>query len=122
MAADRINRLILIFLLGICLFFLLDCYVLPLDTSKGVLVTKTESATSKLRVAIYRIQTQRTLITVPSRAYSDIKVNDTIEVRRSFITHSIQKVSVYKKGNVYTWRTGFVALGGLDFLVLLIAK
>ncbi len=122
MTADRINRLILISLLGISLFMLLDCYMLPLDTSKAVVVTKSEQTLSKLRVAIYRIQTQRTSITIPAMAYNKIRENDTIEVGRSYITHSIQKVAVYKKGTSYTWRTGFVSLGGLNFLILIITS
>ncbi len=73
MTADRINRLILISLLGISLFMLLDCYMLPLDTSKAVVVTKSEQTLSKLRVAIYRIQTQRTSITIPAMAYNKIR-------------------------------------------------
>ncbi len=118
--ADRINRFILVSLLGICLFLLLECFVLPLHTSKGVVITKTEQALSRLRVAIFRIKTEKGLITVPSMAYKNTRVNDTIEVGSSFITHSIQRVAVYKKGEAYSWRVGFIALGGLDFLVLLI--
>ena len=120
MTADQINRLILISLLSISIFLLLDCYVLPLDTSKGVVVTKTEGSLSGLRVAIYRVETERGLITVPPLAYDNIFVNDTIEVGRSFITHSNQKITIYRKGANYSWRLGFVCLGGLDFLMLLI--
>ena len=94
--------------------------MLPLDTSKAVVVTKSEQTISKLRVAIYRIQTERTSITVPALAYNNTRENDTIEISRSFITHAIQKVAVYKKGSAYKWRTGFISLGGLDFLVLVI--
>jgi hypothetical protein len=121
MKADRINRLIIISSLSICLFLLLDSYVLPLDTYKGVLVTKTGTAVSRLRVVIYTVQTERGLLTVPSSAYEIIRENDTIVVSRSFVTHSISKVAVYKKGAEYSWRIGFIPLGGLDFLLLLIA-
>jgi hypothetical protein len=90
----------------------------PLDTSKGVIITKTEQ--SRLRIAIFRIETERNLITVPPLAYRNTRVNDTIEIGRSFITHIVQKVAVYKKGDTYSWRIGFVSLGGLDFLVFLL--
>ncbi|MES2328619.1 MAG: hypothetical protein V4539_03385 [Bacteroidota bacterium] len=122
MTADQINRLILVSLLSICLFVLFECYVLPFHTSKGVVVTKTEQALSRLRVVIFKIKTEKGLITVPSSAYKNTNINDTIEVGSSFITHTIQRMAVYKKGDAYSWRVGFVALGGLDFLVLLIVS
>ena len=122
MTADQINRATIISLLGISVFLLFDCYVFPLDTSKGVVITKTESATSRLRVAIYRIQTDRNLLTVPPIAYNKINENDTIVVGRSYITHAVQRVAVYKKGDSYSWRIGFISLGGFDFLVLLIVS
>lgn len=119
-AANRVDRSILVVLFSICLFLLLDCYVLPLDTSKGVIITKTEQAISRLRIAIFRIKTEKGLITVPSLAYKNTRVNDTIEIGRSFITHVVQRVAVYRKGDAYSWRIGFVSLGGFDFLALLI--
>lgn len=118
--ADRINRIILVSLLSICLFLLLECFVLPFHTSKGVVITKTEQALSRLRIAIFRIETEKGLLTVSPLAYKNTNVNDTIEIGSSFITHSIQRMAVYKKGDAYNWRVGFIALGGLDFLVLLI--
>lgn len=121
MTANQVNRSILVLLLCICVFIFLDCYKLPLDTYKGVVITKTESTISRLRVAIFTIQTERGLLTVPASAYNSVNENDTILVSRSFITHAIQKVAVYKKGDSYSWRIGFVSLGGLNFLVLLIA-
>lgn len=122
MTADEINRFILVSLLSICMFVLFECYVLPFHTSKGVVITKTEQALSRLRVAIFRIRTEKGLITVPPLAYKNTRVNDTIEIGTSFITHSIQRIAVYKKGDAYSWRVGFVLLGGLDFLVLLIVS
>ncbi|MES2003253.1 MAG: hypothetical protein V4450_01935 [Bacteroidota bacterium] len=122
MTQDRTNRIVLGFLFGISVFLLLDCYVFPLDTSNGVLVTKTGGTDSRLRVAIYRIETEQGLITAPLTAYNDIKVNDTIEVGRSYITHANLKVSVHGKGAAYSWRIGFIALGGLDFLIFLISS
>jgi hypothetical protein len=119
--ADRTNRIILSSLLGVSIFLLLDCYVLPLDTSKGVIVTKTEQSMSRLRIAVFRIQTERGLITVPPLAYRNTRVNDTIEIGRSFLTHIVQRVAVYRKGNAYNWRIGFISLGGFDFLALIIA-
>lgn len=118
--ADWVNRSIHVFLFGTCLFFLLDCYVFPLDTSRGVVITKTEQSLSRLRIAIFRIRTEKGLITVPPLAYKNTRVNDTIEIGRSPITHIVQRVAVYKKGDAYSWRIGFVSSGGLDFLVLLI--
>lgn len=118
--ADQINRLILFSFLGICLFMLAETYLLPLDTSKGVVITKTERTLSRLRVAIFRIQTKKNLITVPAMAYNHIMENDTIEIGRSLITHTIQKIAVYKKSNDNSWRIGFISLGGLDYLVLLV--
>ena len=118
--ADRINRSILVALFSICLFLLLDCYVFPLDTSKGIVITKTEQAISRLRIAIFRIKTEKNLITVPPLTYRNTRVNDTIEIGRSFITHVVQKVAVYRKGDAYSWRIGFVSSGGFDFLLLLI--
>lgn len=120
MTADRLNRIVLFVLLGLCLFLLLDNYLFPLDTSKGVLVTKTEQTFSKLRVVVFRLHTEKLLITVPEIAYKNCKVNDTLEVGRSYLTHVIMKVGVYGKGKSYEWRTGFVPSGGLDFLVFLI--
>jgi|GEM_PF-4204465 hypothetical protein len=119
MKADQINRFVLTLLLVITVFLLLDSYLLPLDTSRGVLVTKTGQETSMLRVAINGKQTQWT-ITVPLRTYNNIEVNDTIEVGRSFITHRILKIGVPAKGKEYSWHIGFVFLGGYDFLTFLI--
>ncbi len=120
MTADQINRLILFSFLGISLFILLETYVLPLDISKGVVITKTERSISRLRVGIFRIQTEKKSITVPPIAYNRIMVNDTIELGRSLITHTIQKVAIYRKGDANSWRIGFISLGGLDYLILLI--
>jgi hypothetical protein len=67
--AERVNRSILVVLFSICLFLLLDCYVFPLDTSKGVIVTKTEQKISRLRVSIFRIETEKHTVTVPPIGY-----------------------------------------------------
>ncbi len=120
MTADQINRLILFSFLGISLFILLETYVLPFDKSKGVVITKTERSISRIRLSIFRIQTEKSTITVPPIAYNEIMENDTIEISRSLITHTVQKVSVYRKGEDYSWRIGFISLGGLDYLILLI--
>ena len=122
MTTDQINRTILFSFLGISLFILLETYVLPLNTSKGVVITKTERSLSRLRIAVFRIQTEKNTITVPPIAYNRIMENDTIEISRSLITHTLQKVSVYRKGDAFQWRIGFVSLGGLDYLILIIAS
>jgi hypothetical protein len=118
--ADRVNRLIIASLLCISLFLLLDCYVFPLETSKGVIVIKTEQKVSRLRVTVFRVETEKNTLTVPPLIYNNTRVNDTIEIGRSYITHVIQKMAVYGKDESYRWRIGFVSSGGLDFLVFLI--
>lgn len=120
LTADQFYRFILFVLLGLFLFLLVDSYLLPLDYAKGVLVTKREQSLSMLRVAVFRVHTERYLVTVPGIAYKNIRVNDTIDVGRSYITHVIMKVGLYGKGKSYQWQTGFVLSGGLDYLVFLV--
>jgi hypothetical protein len=122
LTADQFYRFILFVLLGLFLLLLMDSYWLPLDYAKGVLVTKTEQSLSMLRVAVFRVHTEKSLITVPGIAYKNIRVNDTIHVGRSYITHKIMKVGLYGKGKSYQWQTGFVISGGLDYLIFLIVS
>ncbi len=121
MTVDQINRLFLSLMLGFSVFLLLDSFVFPLDKAKGVLVNKTGQVSSQLRVVIFGDHLERTLIT-SGRAYSNISVNDTIDVYRSKITHSILKIGVYKEGKEYEWRTGCVFSGALNLLVFIIVS
>ncbi len=120
MPANRFYRSVLIFSCFISVFLLLDSLVLPLEKTKAVVVTKSEKAVSKLRVAIYRLETEHNSVTVPYEAYEAIDENDTIVVGRSYLTRKQLQLSVNKKnGKTYNWQIGFVALGGFDFLVFL---
>ncbi|MEO8172776.1 MAG: hypothetical protein ABI581_06820 [Sediminibacterium sp.] len=120
MTVDRINRIVLASLLSISVFIFLDCFVFPLQTSKGVVVTKTEQKISRLRVSIFRIGTEKHILTVAPITYRNAEVNDTIEIRSSYVTHVLLKMKIYRKGEVYNWRIGFISLGGLDYLILVV--
>lgn len=119
MFTDKNNRIILAVLLILCLLVSLECYVLPLHIQKGVVSNKTGEEDSKLRVAIFQVETDRELITVPPDVYKRIQINDSIEIGRSFFTSQIQRVSVSGKTGASVWQMGFVFLGGSDYLLLL---
>ncbi|MEN9684891.1 MAG: hypothetical protein RLZZ28_677 [Bacteroidota bacterium] len=120
MQPDRFNHFLLISILLASLVLFVDGYFLPLKEFSGVLVSKTERSDAKLRIVIFAVEREKKLLSVPAQAYQTINVNDTIVIGRSRLTNTILKLSLYRAGEKYSWRTGFLFLGGMDFLLLFV--
>jgi hypothetical protein len=116
---DKVCRYLLAILFLISLFLALDCSLLPLEKVKGVVVSKTESRFSQVNISLLRNhQRERVTLTVSVPVYNQLRENDTILLGRSHITGSPLHLTVYKTGGtVYDWYIGFIAYGGLDFLL-----
>jgi hypothetical protein len=116
---DKVCRILLAVLFSVSLLLALDCSLLPVNTSKGVVVTKTESRFSQVRLSLLQNRSRiYNTLTVSVPVYNLLQVNDTVVLGRSMITGSPLQLSVYKaEGTVYNWHIGFVAYGGMDFLL-----
>ena len=116
---DKVCRIVLATLFSVSLLLALDCSLLPVNTSKGVVVTKTESRFSQVNISLLQHdRREKITLTVSVPVYNRLRENDTILLGRSYLTASPLHLTVYKSdGITYEWRIGFVAYGGMDFLL-----
>jgi ABC-type multidrug transport system permease subunit len=121
LATEQFQRRMQILSLSICIFILLDGYLIPFNSSKEVVTDHIKRAhpVGSGKIFYYKLITAKRKLNVAGETYSAVKLQDTVIINQSMITRSIQQIVLEKDRNVYVWHVGFLSYDGVAYVVLL---
>src|ERR1700761_6301975 len=111
MKSEKFHRRIMLLCLLACIFICADTYLVPLKNSTEVVEFEEGYKTNDLHpssIANFELATNKRTLDVPDNFYRDVNRNDSILVKCSALTNSVQKIVVTKDAVKHTYAIGFV--------------
>jgi hypothetical protein len=110
MTRKKLHFTLLFFSLITTCFIYCDTYLIPTRNTTEF-VTNIREKSSYRGGDSYLLTTNRGEYVITETIYESVSVGDSIVIKRSIISGSVQKIAVRKENVIYTYFTGFARVG-----------